>query len=76
MEQQKQITLDGYYKEDTLIELFQEGKITRCQLICHHSPERRQEFIDFCNEKGIQQDEDAAELFAEEITILEQEGDI
>jgi len=74
--EQEQITLDGYYKEETLIELFQEGKITRCQLIWHHSPERRQEFIDFCSEKGLQQDETAAELFSEEMIRMEQEGDI
>lgn len=74
--EQEQITLDGYYKEETLIELFQEQKITRCQLIWHHSPERRQEFIDFCSERGLQQDEKAAELFTEEQLKLQEEADI
>lgn len=74
--EQGQITLDGYYKEETLIELFQEKKITRCQLICHHSPERRQEFIDFCSERELQQDERAAELFTEEQLRLQEEADI
>lgn len=74
--EQEQLELNGYYKEETLIELFQEGKITRCQLICHHSPERRQEFIDFCSEYGIQQDEKAAELFTDEQLRLQEEADI
>lgn len=72
----ERIDLKGYYREDILIELFQEGKISRCQLICHHSPERRQQFVDFCNENNLQQDEEAAELFAEEQLKTEQNSEI
>ena len=72
----EQMNLNGYYREDSLIELFQEGRITRCQLICHHSPERRQQFVDFCRERNLQQDEEAAELFAEEQVQLEQNAEI
>ena len=69
------INLNGYYKEDVLIELFEENKITRCQLICHHSPERRQEFIDFCYENGLQQDEEAAERFSFEVLAQQEESE-
>jgi hypothetical protein len=69
----EQMNLNGYYREDSLIELFQEGRITRCQLICHHSPERRQQFVDFCKERNLQQDEHAAELFSEELLKIETE---
>ena len=72
----EQINLNGYYREDILIGLFQDGKISRCQLICHHSPERRQQFVDFCRERNLQQDEEAAELFAEEQVQLEQNAEI
>lgn len=72
----EQTNLNGYYREDILIGLFQDGRITRCQLICHHSPERRQQFVDFCKELNLQQNEDAAELFAEEQTKLEQDAEI
>ncbi len=72
----ERIALKGYYREDILIGLFQEGKISRCQLICHHSPERRQQFVDFCNENNLQQDEEAAELFAEEQLKIEQNSEI
>jgi len=72
----EQINLKGYYREDILIGLFQEGKISRCQLVCHHSPERRQQFVDFCKERYLQQDEAAAEQFADELMKLEQEGEI
>ena len=69
----EQINLKGYYREDILIGLFREGQISRCQLICHHSPERRQQFIDFCMENRLQQDEKAAELFADKRLSLEQD---
>lgn len=72
----ERIDLKGYYREDILIGLFQEGKISRCQLICHHSPERRQQFVDFCNENNLQQDEEAAELFAEKQLKIEQNSEI
>ena len=72
----ERIDLKGYYREDILIGLFQEGKISRCQLICHLSLERRQQFVDFCNENNLQQDEEAAELFAEEQLKIEQNSEI
>ena len=67
--------LKGYYSEETLIELFQQERITRLQFICHHSPEKRDDFISFCRENGLKEDEEAAERYTDAQVTLEREGD-
>ena len=68
--------LKGYYSEETLIELFQQERITRLQFICLHSPEKRDDFISFCRENGLKEDEEAAERYTDAQVTLEREGDI
>lgn len=68
--------LKGYYSEETLIELFQQERITRLQFICHQSPEKREDFINFCRENGLNEGEEAAERYTDAQVTLEKEGDI
>ena len=68
--------LKDYYSEETLIELFQQERISRLQFICHHSPEKREDFIRFCRERGLQENEEAAELYTDAQIELESKGDI
>lgn len=68
--------LKGYYSEETLVELFQQERISRLQFVYHHSPERREDFINFCRERGLQENETAAELYTDAQLELENKGDI
>lgn len=65
--------INGYYSEPELMTLLREDKITRLDFVMHRSEEETNEFIKFCKDNDLQQDEYAAALFldhlAEEIDI-------
>lgn len=56
--------LNGYYEEEELIELLQDGKIDRQQFYEHHSEERMIEFHEYCKDNGLEIDVNSAELFS------------
>ena len=61
--------LNGFYNEEELAELLDRNEITRKDFITHHSPELLKQYEDFCSDYGLEQDEDSAEQFMEEMQL-------
>lgn len=61
--------LNGFYNEEELAELLDRNEITRKDFITHHSPELLKQYEDFCSDFGMEQDEDSAEQFMEEMQL-------
>ena len=61
--------LNGFYNEEELAELLDRNVITRKDFITHHSPELLKQYEDFCSDFGLEQDEDSAEQFMEEMQL-------
>lgn len=57
--------LKGFYNENILGEMLAKGEITRLEYVYHHSEEMRDDYIGFCKEKGLEQNEQSAEDFME-----------
>ena len=51
------------YTEDELIQMYQDGDITMLELVKMHSEQWQEEYIQFCKEKSIEENEDSAEAF-------------
>lgn len=69
--------LHGFYNEETLIDLFEKGEITRLQMVCHQSPDIKEDYKDFCLENGLDVNEErSASLYVEERVRQEEEGEI
>jgi hypothetical protein len=61
--------LNGFYNEEELAELLDRNEITRKDYITHHSPELLKQYEDFCSDFGLEQNEDSAEQFLEEMQL-------
>lgn len=61
--------LNGFYNEEELAELLDRNEITRKDFITHHSPELLKQYEDFCSDFGLEQDEDSAEQFMDEMQL-------
>ena len=61
--------LNGFYNEEELAELLDRNEITRKDFITHHSPELLKQYEDVCSDFGLEQDEDSAEQFMEEMQL-------
>lgn len=61
--------LNGFYNEEELAELLNRNEITRKDFITHHSPELLKQYEDFCSDFGLEQNEDSAEQFMEEMQL-------
>ena len=61
--------LNGFYNEEELAELLDHNEITRKDFITHHSPELQKQYEDFCSDFGLEQNEDSAEQFMEEMQL-------
>jgi hypothetical protein len=61
--------LNGFYNEEELAELLDRNEITRKDFITHHSPELLKQYEDFCSDFGLEQNEDSAEQFMEEMQL-------
>ena len=61
--------LNGFYNEEELAELLDRNQITRKDFITHHSPELLKQYEDFCSDYGLEQNEDSAEQFMEEMQL-------
>ena len=55
--------LQGFYNEDVLEELLYNGEITRLEFIYHHSQKRKDDFKAYCQKRGLQETEAAAEAY-------------
>lgn len=61
--------LNGFYNEEELAELLDRNEITRKDFITHHSPELLKQYEDFCSDFGLEQNDDSAEQFLEEMQM-------
>lgn len=61
--------LIGFYNEEELAELLYHNEITKKDFITHHSPELLKQYEDFCSDYGLEQDEESAEQFMEEMQM-------
>lgn len=61
--------LNGFYNEEELAELLDRNEITKKDFITHHSPELLKQYEDFCSDFGLEQNEDSAEQFMEEMQL-------
>lgn len=57
--------LKGFYNDDTLKEKLNKGEITTLNYVNHQSEQMQQDFINYCEEKGLQQNEKSAQSFLE-----------
>ena len=57
--------LNGFYNEDVLEELLYNSEITQLEAIYHHSQERIDDFKTYCQKRGLQEDEAAAEAYCD-----------
>lgn len=57
--------LEGFYNENVLEELLYNEKISRLEFIYHHSQERIDDFKAYCQKRGLQEDEAAAEQYSD-----------
>ena len=55
--------LEGFYNEDVLDELLEEGKITNLDYIYHHSEEMKSNYAEYCGEDKLEQNEETAGAF-------------
>ena len=46
--------LEGFYNEDVLDELLEEGKITNLDYIYHHSEEMKSNYAEYCGEDKLE----------------------
>lgn len=68
--------LNGYYSDADLLNLLAEGKITRLDFVLHRSEEETNEFIKFCKDNDLQQDEYAAGLFLDQLAEQAEKMDV
>ena len=68
------LELKGFYKEETLEKLLFKGNISRLEFIYHHSQQRINDFKAYCQERGLQEDEKAAEAYANFLLKREENG--
>ena len=57
--------LEGFYSEEILQEMLHKDEIDFLTYVTHHSEERKIGFINFCAERGLSDDERAAQQFVE-----------
>lgn len=66
------------YTEDELVQMYQDGDISLVEFIDMHSEQWQQEYINFCEDKSLNIDEDSAWAFiehkAEELEKAMEEG--
>ena len=63
-----------YLGENELIELYQDGQISLADMQLKLSPEREQEYRDFCKARGLQINEESAMAFSIQVASEEEAG--
>lgn len=65
--------LQGYFNEEVLQKLLYEGEIDHLTFVYHHSENKKNAFVHYCHEKGIPQDDTAAQQFIKDELKIEEE---
>lgn len=68
--------LQGFYNEETLNELLDNKQISTMEYIYHHSPEMKEDFVDFCHDSALEINESAAQKYMEYRLTLENTADV
>ena len=55
--------LKGFYNEEVLDGMLYDGRIGKTEYIFHHSEEMKEAFMEFCRIKGLDIDDDTADIF-------------
>jgi len=61
----------GFYNEEILQELLYKGEISHLEFVYHHSQERIDDFKEYCQKRGLQEDDVAAGAYMD--WLLKQE---
>ena len=59
------VKLEGFYNDDTLKPMLHNGEITTLDYVYHQSEQLKEQYIDYCKKRGLQQDEKSAQTFLE-----------
>ena len=59
------VKLEGFYNDDTLKPMPHNGEITTLDHVYHQSEQIKQQYIEYCQKRGLQQDEKSAQTFME-----------
>jgi len=70
------MNLQGFYNEETLNELLDNKQISKMEYIYHHSPEMKEDFVDFCHDSGLEMNESSAQKYMEYRRALEETADV
>jgi len=65
-----------YYSEDQLVEMYQEGKISKVEYVLLHSIEWEDDFRKFCKEKGLEICDESADMFLDRLDEEFENGDV
>ena len=66
--------LQGFYNEDVLQDLLFNGEINHLSFVYHHSEEKKAAFLEYCQKKGLEADDKAAQRFIEDELKEEEES--
>lgn len=59
------VKLEGFYNDDTLKPMLHNSEITTLDYVYHQSEQLKEQYIDYCKKRGLQQDEKSAQTFME-----------
>lgn len=59
------VKLEGFYNDDTLKPMLHNGEITTLDYVYHQSEQMKEQYIDYCKKRGLQQNEKSAQTFLE-----------
>ena len=59
------VKLEGFYNYENMKLMLHSGEITTLDYVYHQSEQLKQQYIDYCKKRGLQQDEKSAQTFLE-----------
>lgn len=59
------VKLEGFYNDETLKPMLYNGEITTLDYVYHQSEQMKQQYITYCQERGLEQNEKSAQTFLE-----------
>ena len=66
------VKLEGFYNDDTLKPMLHNSEITTLDYVYHQSEQLKEQYIDYCKKRGLQQNEKSAQTFLEWSLNLEE----
>lgn len=66
--------LEGFYNEETLNVMLEQGEVNALEYVYHHSEEKKAEYEEYCRQHGLHQNEESAHTFLEYSLKKEEEA--